>query len=1191
MAEKEDAFRIIDNETVTLAQEIVSALAQATALDVAVAFFSITGYSRIIEGVEGLLNRKGTLRLLLGYHPSPGAKQLLEVLRREQANRGDDQVAVRFVLPTPDRDFHAKVYLIKQSQTATLVVGSSNLTEKGLVNNLELNYREVLPLDSPKYTGVQRWFDNLFQTVGKELKWETIEELFALPPFQPKPKPPAPEPFPKALDYTTHFIALQLRHLDVPIGGRIDPFWFQMRNVQQVLNHFKTRIEHAGIMIADEVGLGKTISAGMCIKELLARRAAKRILVVCPASVVPQWKRELDEKLDEQFVVIDKSMAEGAEELWRNGNRLIVSVDRLRDEMVTRDSPRSSWRPSNSWEKLKLNFDLAIFDESHYAKNPTSKRYAALSRLDCDFRILLSGTPIQNKELELFTQLALVIPALRPAAGQSMESLFNLIRELPEWQEAKKRVILRKLRRDADIKPLFAKRQRPDWVEHRMSASETILYTDFELYIGEQSKYYELISVQATAHIVPFIKITYLREFCSSSAAILAALVGEDTDGSLENEWNAQRTPEGRVGGSDELAAHMRLKGKILRALRDGFIDIYANESDALARIQEENPDLDLEQVEEDSIRVTLSTADEAALLAEVKSLNDFARRIQKCAPFAKERNFVEAVRRSTLEHSPQRKLVVFTAYIRSGQTLIRLLKEAGLRADFYHGGLDEGERERLIDRFWERGKGKDRPLDVLVATDAGGVGLNLQCANHVINYDLSWNPMVVEQRIGRVHRIGQLAKKVFVDNWYADVSEPPLVKAGRPVVRSIESENLRDSLEEKIRLIQETVNLSDPVIADAILSNAQYIRALLKYQAGRMSQEEYEAVKKEVVEKTKDKLKALSDLQALESVVDEAKRHEAAQHALLFDEYSGRMLQILAGFPDVECVRHKDGTVSLTPPSEAQIPSATLTTDRKVADDRKGEVQLFSVRHTLMGYTVDRLLAETPSETRKAIKLADFPPDRAEEDSGLTWGEVKERLERHTSAAQCNILLSYEIRRGASKPENVEKLVTILFLDDGSTETSDVFNGKLNLLPAQITTGQSFVTEQQKEAAIARARQILQEEVKDANKNSLEEVRLSYERRRVELESEKQKAAEKLLELGEKRKKLEGSNRPSQEIAAELREIDSDIGDVRGRYSKRDRELRELGMKQHDLFQDAETTAQVTGEPRLISSCLFAFE
>lgn len=1202
MSGHDDSFSIIDNETVTLAEEIVSALPNASGLDVAAAYFSITGYQKIVEGVEDLLNRGGVVRFLLGLHPTAGAKELLEVLRREQDRSGKERVAVRFIPPDPDRDFHAKVYIVKQPDTATLIVGSSNLSNKGLVNNLELNYREVVPLDSPKYEGIQQWFNHLFDDIAKEFSWATLEELFALPPYVPSqgllPLPPLPAPPPALVDYTSHFIALQLRHLTVPIGGRIDPFWFQMRNVQEILSQFQTRIERGGIMVADEVGLGKTISAGMTIKELIVRRAAKRVLIVCPASLVIQWRNELEEKLDEQFTTVDTPIADGGAELWSDGNRLIVSIDRLRDEMVARQTPRSAWELREQWMKLNPHFDVVVIDESHYAKNPTSKRYAALSRLDCDFRILLTGTPIQNRELELYTQLALIAPALQPHERQSMESVYNLVSTLPAWKALKERVILRKLRRDADIKPLFAERQTPYWVEKKMSSDETLLYRDFALYISEQSKYYELISTQATARIVPFIKITYLREFCSSSAAILNALVGDDHDGSSEREWNSQQTTEGRTGGSDELAAHMKLKGKILRALRDGTIDIYANERDALAQVQEQNPDLDVEQVDDETLRINLSDADERELQAEVRLLNDFARRIQQCAPFAKERSFAEAVR-AAVEHTPRRKVVIFTAYLPTGRTLIRLLQDAGLQAGFYHGELNEDERERLIDRFWERGRGKERPLDVLVATDAGGVGLNLQCANHVINYDLSWNPMVVEQRIGRVHRIGQLAKKVFVDNWFAEVDEVAFAKAGVTSVPSIESKNLRERLDEKVKLIQETLSLSDEVITDAILSDAEYIDALLKYQARRLTEEQYKAIKQRVIERTRGKLKTLSDLHALTSVVDEGKRREAAQHALLFDEYTRRMLNTLTMFDDVERTQHRDSTVTVTlsPNVEPSTPSVTLTTDRRTADDRKGEVELFSVRHPLLQLTVNRLLDDAPPDARKVVKLADIPDDsdRAAsfmERSNLAWGEVKERLQNHTHAAQCNILLTYELQRGAAHTESVEKLVTVLVLDDGSTEVNDVLNGKLNLLPAEVTTGGAFVTDEQKQVALARAHQVLDEEVKQANQNSLEEVQLRYERRQEELSRESTRLAERLGELGEQIRRLEqNTNRTGADYLNRFKELDSERHRAQERLTELRNELRTLGHEQQTKYKEAQSSARPVEEPQLLSNCLYVFE
>ncbi|MGH9761314.1 MAG: phospholipase D-like domain-containing protein, partial [Blastocatellia bacterium] len=179
-------FILVDNLELCLADELSQALKIAESLDVAAAYFSAGGYELILDAIEDLLERGGPVRFLFGVHPSAGARALLATLRAAQDRYGPERVAVRFIPPSEDRDFHAKVYIAKQGALSTLIVGSSNLSRPGLAANLELNYREVVATDSEKLRLLSEWFEVLFQREAREYRWETIEEIFTLPPFEPR---------------------------------------------------------------------------------------------------------------------------------------------------------------------------------------------------------------------------------------------------------------------------------------------------------------------------------------------------------------------------------------------------------------------------------------------------------------------------------------------------------------------------------------------------------------------------------------------------------------------------------------------------------------------------------------------------------------------------------------------------------------------------------------------------------------------------------------------------------------------------------------------------------------------------------------------------------------------------------------------------------------------------------------------
>ncbi len=907
-------FVLINNLDARLADELSAALTSARALDVAAAYFSINGYEHIIKGVEALLDRGGAVRFLLGVHPSPGARALLSVLRQTQGRYGPDKVAVRFIPPKDDRDFHAKVYIVKQGERSTLIVGSSNLSQQGLVNNLELNYREIVSTGSDKFRSVCEWFDHLFNQEATEFRWETIEELFTLPPSESKWQPPPGAATP--LLYTHHFIALQLKHLRVPLGGRITPFFYQIDDVKNIVDEFEERLGgRRGKMVAHEVGLGKTIVAGLVIKELLRRGRIDRVLILSPASVTEQWQQELLDKIDEEFVIInpERSRVSG-NKVWEETPRAICSVDFLKSHMLEKnpDKRRRRYTPyvlKPGWPE-DLKYDFIVFDESHYAKSNTGMRYKAAWQLVDQLRerdgfiLLLTATPVMNREEELYYQLALTYPDLltRPDGTRETPKKSDLDALASQWVTLRRETIRRKLRRDSDINPLFAERKSPEDVTFEMTPAESELYAEFARYISDESEYYKLISVRAQAlgspflRIVPFIKTTYLREFCSSSDAIYNALVGQDAeeDGSwrLETEWNDKRDLNGNPGGQDQDARRMGLKGKILRALRDGYLQFGKADAEDLERIQAVQPELfeQIEEVDEETFRINLSEEQKNGLLDEARRINGFARRIKECAPLAKEKEFARKVR-DILAHSTQRsprKAVIFVAYLPTGKKLESMMREAGIHTAFYQGGLNEHQRKRLIDRLWGRVEDKHRSdpdrgeIDILLATDAGGVGLNLQAANHVINYDLSWNPMVVEQRVGRVHRLGQRKKHVFVENFFTKTYG----ETGDRVL-SIE-ENLHAALTDKIALIQGLgIDLSDEVIGDELLSDSELAEAKFRFRTRTISRERYRQIVERVVKRKAEELKQLSDLKSLVSVTDEAERARAVQQSHIFDCYS----------------------------------------------------------------------------------------------------------------------------------------------------------------------------------------------------------------------------------------------------------------------------------------------------------------
>ncbi|HJV46982.1 MAG TPA: SNF2-related protein [Bacillota bacterium] len=411
----------------------------------------------------------------------------------------------------------------------------------------------------------------------------------------------------------------------------LDPFPHQLETAQKVLTEM-----HGRAILADEVGLGKTIEAGLIIKEYLIRGLAKKILILVPASLVMQWTRELNQKFGIPAV------AQKKEYMWKQYDILIASIDTAK-----RDPHRS--------HVLDQDFDMLIIDEAHKLKNKNTRNYQFIKEIKKKYCLLLTATPIQNDLDELYNLITLLKPGY---LGQTSDFQKNYVeskrqaRNHEVLQEELKEIMIRNTRAEGGIS--FTKRF-VETVPVALSPEEWGLYDGVTRFVREQ--------YQNSIFKNPLALITLQREVCSSRFAAFDTLL---------NMHN--RMPE---------------------------------DSPARLRIVE------LAEL----IRSIKKNAKAEKTLELIQSFND--------------------------------KAIIFTEYRKTQEYLHHYLGEHGITSVLFRGGFKRNKKDWMTELFQNRAQ-------VLIATEAGGEGINLQFCNRIINFDLPWNPMRVEQRIGRVHRLGQ---------------------------------------------------------------------------------------------------------------------------------------------------------------------------------------------------------------------------------------------------------------------------------------------------------------------------------------------------------------------------------------------------------------------------------------------------
>ncbi|HLS12756.1 MAG TPA: helicase-related protein [Flavobacteriaceae bacterium] len=502
------------------------------------------------------------------------------------------------------------------------------------------------------------------------------------------------------------------KNLLAPYESSLIPLPHQILVLEKVMQSPQNRF-----LLADEVGMGKTIETGLILKELKLRGDIKRTLVIVPKSSMMQWQSELKDHFNEVFHIYDSEMitsmartfaninADEEFNFWTQHNQIIVSTDALKPLEKRQGWSQERIDEYNKYRMaavLEADFDMVIIDEAHKMGGATStvSRYILAQEL-CNSVpnvLLLTATPHRGKEDHFRRILQLLDPDA--FAGEGLPAIEELE---PYVIRTEKRFAV-----DYDGNKLFSERQtyRFDvFLDINKHQKQMALYNAVTDYVRKGFNTAKRTKNNATGLIM----ILFQRLVSSSTAAILSAMKG--------------RLERLRLGEQNE-------------------IEDYTNEIDS--RIDEYNQDVDFEDVYQYDPR---GFEDEEALLT---SLIEKAEDCIQTETDAK----AEALHDKYLElqqenNNPELKIIVFTEFRTTQKMLCDFLQQKGYNVQFIHGGQDIDERKRALLKFRDQAQ-------ILVATDAAGESLNMQFCNIVINYDLPWNPMMIEQRIGRVDRIGQ---------------------------------------------------------------------------------------------------------------------------------------------------------------------------------------------------------------------------------------------------------------------------------------------------------------------------------------------------------------------------------------------------------------------------------------------------
>ena len=534
-------------------------------------------------------------------------------------------------------------------------------------------------------------------------------------------------------------------------GGELSNARTALLPHQILLTHDLIKMQRRRLLVADDVGLGKTIETGMVIRELIARGECRRVLVISPAGLVKNWQRELRDCFRLEFEILGIDFQDYAPTSWENHHRVVASIDTLK-------------RPQRMERLLAApKWDLIVFDEAHHltrlrygSKVQATQNYKLADALRGHTRdlIFLSATPHQGDAYQFWLLINLLD-----------DQLFDTPEALDNHRGLLNRVIIRRTKRevtDANGQPLFVRRQ-VTTERFEPALREQRFYEKLTSYLRDG---YQSAGVGQSARpsrdqrAIGFVMVAFQKMMSSSPRAIrqalrrrlLVLLVRQQIE--LERQRREQSTPD-LAERVLRLQDEMRAIAKEIYALASSrATDAQADTCIAQVRERtlkkiieaEEDTDWSLDSDEEgdDGIYGDAAIPDETVKVRELLRL----------VPEGVDRKFekLEGILSKLRQENPRERFVIFTQY---RETLEFLKTELGRIAGpeqvvTIQGGPLE-DKIAAAEKFWEEDGAR-----ILISTSAGGEGINLQIARVLFNYDLPWNPMAVEQRIGRIHRFGQ---------------------------------------------------------------------------------------------------------------------------------------------------------------------------------------------------------------------------------------------------------------------------------------------------------------------------------------------------------------------------------------------------------------------------------------------------
>ncbi|MFX1321955.1 MAG: SNF2-related protein [Promethearchaeota archaeon] len=578
------------------------------------------------------------------------------------------------------------------------------------------------------------------------------------------------------------------------------------------------------VILADEVGLGKTIEAGIYIKEMMARNLAERILIIVPASLLNQWQFEMQNKFNIRFTIYDgkkikelkKKRSYKSANLLSNlfyyDNLIICSLQFARNRKYIELLSQVSW-------------DIVIFDEAHhlrryllnaitgYYRETLNYKLARNLSQNAESLLLLTATPLQLHSFELYSLIELIHPEIfenfsdfehfrknMPFINLLVTNL-NQIEKLNNFEVKNAIKLLKNLR----------------YVDKDKNSEQVLLQIKDDSFKLDLTNKIEKDHTLSKFLIRNRKKNVFFKEFLNKRVVKTIMVYPTKQELDLYNEirlylaqiYNASISKENAGIGfvvttlqklltSSKYAFLKSLERRLeqINRFKDIFLkfDVMKEEDPEFYELELEDQTLDSEII---GFKESLSQEqpDESFnIINQEKILKEFYEKLKNLPYDSKADKLIEIINK-IYSQNPNEKIIIFTQFVDTLLHLKDLIEKQNesYLVEVFYGGLDKNQKDLAVERFRN-----NKTFSILISTEIGGEGRNFQFCRILINYDLPWNPMKLEQRIGRLDRIGQESREIYIYNLFME--------------GTIETDVI-SALLKRINLFEESIGILEPII------------------------------------------------------------------------------------------------------------------------------------------------------------------------------------------------------------------------------------------------------------------------------------------------------------------------------------------------------------------------------------------